>query len=629
MPLITFLPSEKTVDVKAGTEISDAARYAGVDIAAPCGGEGTCGKCIIEIKSGNADFSSITIDKKYNLACKTKVLDEPLTIFVPEPIESKNGKFSDSLSDIDLIDPALLPDENNRKPVISFYEVNVPLPQNEDGLSDLDRLFRSLKDTGITETIQMPLSLLRSLTNIIREKEGHINLTLSLKRNENIQKIITIEPGKKTSSKYGLAIDIGTTTIAVQLVLLPAGKIISTKTEYNKQVKCGLDIISRINYALKPERLEELHRLVLETINTLISDICSTHKINKQNIIDNVISGNTTMIHLLLGLIPEYIRLEPYTPTLLHASHYCAGDLKLNINPEGLTWLSPAVGSYVGGDITSGILCTKLATDTDQLNLFIDIGTNGEIVLGNHDFIMTCACSAGPAFEGGGIKFGMRAASGAIENVNIDPETGKPDCLVIGNTSPAGICGTGMISLLANLLKTDWIDPNGKFNREKHSDHIKTEGKQAFFILANDDDPDKIICISEQEIDNIIRAKAAIYSACSLMLKQVELTFNDLESIYIAGGFGRFLNIENAKTIGLIPDLPKEKFKYIGNSSLMGSYMLLVSQSFRERQSQLANKMTYIDLGLDPDYMNQYSAALFLPHTDSGLFPNVMSNINK
>nr|MBC8462142.1 2Fe-2S iron-sulfur cluster binding domain-containing protein [Deltaproteobacteria bacterium] len=182
MPLITFLPSEKTVDVKAGTEISDAARYAGVDIAAPCGGEGTCGKCIIEIKSGNADFSSITIDKKYNLACKTKVLDEPLTIFVPEPIESKNGKFSDSLSDIDLIDPALLPDENNRKPVISFYEVNVPLPQNEDGLSDLDRLFRSLKDTGITETIQMPLSLLRSLTNIIREKEGHINLTLSLKR---------------------------------------------------------------------------------------------------------------------------------------------------------------------------------------------------------------------------------------------------------------------------------------------------------------------------------------------------------------------------------------------------------------------------------------------------------------
>jgi uncharacterized 2Fe-2S/4Fe-4S cluster protein (DUF4445 family) len=331
------------------------------------------------------------------------------------------------------------------------------------------------------------------------------------------------------------------------------------------------------------------------------------------------------MTHLLLGLPPEYIRLHPYTPTVLQTPYLAAGQVGIDIEPEAWICLSPCVGSYVGGDITAGILCTDLARDVEEVSLFIDIGTNGELVVGNRDFLMTCACSAGPAFEGAGIDCGMRASLGAIEKIEVDPATGVPQYATIGNVRPKGICGSGMIDLLANLLRTGWMDPAGKLDRSRVSPAIEIDGKRARYLIAPraDSDANHPITVSEIDIENIVRAKAAIYSACALIMHQVGMDFTDLAHVYIAGGFGRFLDLEKAITIGLLPDIPRERFHYIGNASLMGSYMVAVSQVYRQRQLDLASRMTCFELSTDPAYMDQYTAALFLPHTDPARFPSV------
>ena len=338
-----------------------------------------------------------------------------------------------------------------------------------------------------------------------------------------------------------------------------------------------------------------------------------------------MISGNTTMIHLLLGLPPEYIRLEPYSPTVLESPPLRAAEIELDIDPYAGVFLSPCVGSYLGGDIIAGLLCTDLATDAADVSLFIDIGTNGELVIGNAEFLVGCACSAGPAFEGGGIDCGMRATLGAIERVEVDPETGRAHYSTVGDVAPRGLCGSGIIDLLANLLLTGWIDAAGKLDRSRSSPFIETDGKRARYLLtpAEESPTRKPIAISETGIENILRAKAAVYSASSLMLEQIGLSSSDLGKIYIAGGFGRSLDLEKAIVIGLIPDLPREKFRYIGNASLMGSYLVAVSSEFRQRQLDLARRMTNIELSADPSYMDHYTGALFLPHTDLGNFPSV------
>jgi uncharacterized 2Fe-2S/4Fe-4S cluster protein (DUF4445 family) len=329
------------------------------------------------------------------------------------------------------------------------------------------------------------------------------------------------------------------------------------------------------------------------------------------------------MVHLLLGIVPEYIRLDPYTPAVYDVPYYRASEIGLGINPNTPAYLAPSVGSYVGGDITSGLLCTSLATPSEEICLFIDIGTNGELILGSADFLIGCACSAGPAFEGGGIEHGMRASRGAIEHVEVDAATGIPHCSTIGSVKPLGLCGSGIISLIAGLFAEGWLDAAGKLDRTRPCSRILPSGKQAVYLVASEEESGhgKPIHLSEADISGFIRAKAAIFSACAVMLDKVSMTFDDLERVYIAGGFGRYLNTDYAKTIGLLPNLPEEKYHFLGNSSMQGAYMTLVSQKHRQLEAELARKITYIDLSTEPDYMNQYTAALFLPHTDARLFP--------
>jgi uncharacterized 2Fe-2S/4Fe-4S cluster protein (DUF4445 family) len=629
MPLITFRPSGKSIDVPSNTELLDAARQAGVEIDAPCGGKGTCGKCRVRILAGHVDSSSSlgvlsadAVAAGHVLACRTRLGTEPLTVEVPET-SGREGMRIAGGDETALVRGELLPRKWEYEPMAMKWLVRVPLPQLGDGLSDLDRLTRSIQHDWGPQPVLPPLSVLRVLAHALRAEQGLVTITL-IRSSDEIH-LIRVEPGDQTVRHYGIAVDVGTTTIAVQLVDLTSATILGTRSDYNEQVACGLDVISRINYARRPERLEELRTRALHTINRLLRQVTQEYTVAPDEICNAVVSGNTTMLHLLLGLNPEYIRLDPYTPTLHETPYLTAVEVGLEINPESWVCFSPCVGSYVGGDITAGMLCTDLATETEQINLFIDIGTNGELVIGNRDFLMTCACSAGPAFEGAGIECGMRAAIGAIEWVEVDAATGLPHYWTIGGGKPKGICGSGMIALLADLLRTGWIDASGKLDRTRPSHAIRVQGRHAYYLLASlhESGMDHAIQVSEIDIENIIRAKAAIYAACALLLQHAGIAFTDLANIYIGGGFGRFLNIEKAIVIGLVPDLPREKFHYVGNSSLMGSYIVLVSQEYHRRQLVLARRMTYIDLSSDPTYMDQYTAALFLPHTDRNLFPSV------
>ncbi|MFA5042982.1 MAG: ASKHA domain-containing protein [Kiritimatiellia bacterium] len=629
MPLVTFQPSGRTVQIPPKTELLDAIRAAGVSIDSPCGGRGTCGKCIVRIVAGAVDagqslgmLPSATVADGYVLACKTKVQDSNLTVEIPA-IQAREGAQIAAGDETILVRGELLPKNWEYDSLSVKWCVDVPPPRLEDGLSDLDRLTRRIQREWGAVELHYPLTVIREVANALRAQQGVVTATL-IRTPERIY-VVRLEAGDQTTSHYGIAVDIGTTTVSVQLVNLALAEIVGTRSDYNDQIACGLDVIGRINYARRPDRLRELRERILATINRLICQVTEQQGIAPHLVSNAVLSGNTTMVHLLLGLNPEYIRLKPYTPTVLEVPYLTAAEVGIDIAPDSWIYISPSVGSYVGGDITAGVLCTDLAMDTADVNLFIDIGTNGELVVGNNEFLLTCACSAGPAFEGGGVDCGMRAALGAIERAEVNPEDGAARYWTIGNVPPKGICGSGMISLLADLIKTGWLDFAGKLNRARPSPAIKIEGRHAHYIIApaGRDGLTHPVVISEPDIENIVRAKAAIYAACSLLVQHAGLTFGDLKNVYIGGGFGRFLDLEKAMTIGLIPELPREKYHYIGNSSLLGSYIVLVSQDYRQRQLELARRMTYVDLSSDPQYMDQYTGALFLPHTDPALFPGV------
>jgi uncharacterized 2Fe-2S/4Fe-4S cluster protein (DUF4445 family) len=647
MPQVIFQPSGRSVEVPPGSELLDAARAAGEEIEAPCGGKGRCGRCLVRIGSGRVDSDSLSVlpaaavAQGHVLACRTRVADEAIVVEVPEQAGRSGGQISEE-DETWMVRGELLPREWQFDPLAVKWAITVPPAQPEDGLSDVDRFVRAIQlEWGRREKlpvdsfrlfedlksmlidVEVPLGTTRNLAHALRAEGGRV--TASLVRTGRRMHCVRVEPGHEARVNHAIAVDVGTTTITVQLVDLEAARIVATRSGYNDQVACGGDVISRIEYARRDGGLEELRDRVLGTVNGLLAKACGSCQVDPRTISNAVVSGNTTMTHLLLGLNPEYIRLEPYTPTLLEMPYLTAAEVGIEINPDSWICFSPNVGSYVGGDITAGLLCTDLAAETDALCLLIDIGTNGEMVVGNRDFLLSCACSAGPAFEGGGIECGMRAAIGAIEAVQLDPENGAPTVETIGEVPARGICGSGMIDLLAKLFLGGWLDPAGRFLRDRACPAIQVHGKRARYLLvpAEASASGRDIAITEADIENILRAKAAIYSACALMLEQLGVGFEDLEQVYIAGGFGRSLDLEQAVTIGLIPDIPRDRFRFVGNSSLIGSYMVVVSREFRRRQERLAQRMTYFDLSTAPGYMDQYTAALFLPHTDPGQFPSV------
>jgi uncharacterized 2Fe-2S/4Fe-4S cluster protein (DUF4445 family) len=648
VPTVTFLPAgdkpAARVDVPAGTDLLEAAALAGVRMTTGCGGTGMCGDCLVVVQAGAVDRLSggslpeDAAERGLYLACRTGVRDEDVTVELsPSPASDAHaagrGQFAESAPS--LADSAACADDTAGldDPPVFRRTVEVPPARPEDGLSDLDRLLIRLGPVFPDRAPDLPLPLLRTLAEAVRshgpDRPGIVTLTLADDGPPRPLRIVDLQPGVPSGPLLGLAVDIGTTSVAVQLVDLGSRTVLETRADYNGQVARGLDVIGRINYAARPGGLDELSELAVGTINGLVRQVCLARSVEPSAIGSVSVAGNTTMVHLLLGLPPERIRVEPYTPTVRDLPPLSARELGMAVNPLARVHLAPAVGSYVGGDIVAGLSCTDLDVH-DEVGLFLDIGTNGELVVGNRDFLMTCACSAGPAFEGGSIGCGMPASLGAVDWANVDPDTGACTFSTIGSLPAAGICGSGMISLLASLLRTGWIDPAGRLDRSRPCPSIVAEGRRARYVLAPaGPDGTREIAVSETDIENILRAKAAIFCACELLLDRAGLGFGDLRTFTIAGGFGRFLSIEDGVTIGLLPDIERSRFRYVGNSSLAGARLALLSSGRRDRLRELAGKMTYIELMTSPDYLDGFTAALFLPHTDLSRFPSVVKRLRR
>lgn len=627
MPIVRFLPSNNEATVEPGVLISEAAILAGVEnLHLPCGGKGTCGRCLVEVVEGDVEHSGgshldkALAEKKLVMACRTRVTGD-ITVRIAKGHEASIRAMGDSRI---LIGEEYLPDEGALTPLYRAVHLNVPPASIEEHYSDWQRLVRELGQADVSTDIRV----MRNLASTLREQDGRV--TALIQCDNGGLRVTEVYPGHIDVSAYGVALDIGTTTVAVQLVDLNDGQVISSRTSYNGQIRLGADVISRIDYARTPQKLSELQSLVLETVNGLISDAASESGVRSDDIRAAFIAGNTTMVHLFLGLPPKNIREAPYVPTVNAVPGLVASEVGLNIAADAPVAFAPGVGSYVGGDITAGLLCTDIPTNPNEVSLFLDIGTNGEIVMGSADWMVSCACSAGPAFEGSGIGCGMRASAGAIEYVEITNSGADVRYEVIGDTKPAGICGSGLICLLGELFIHGVVDQMGRFNTDLPTERFITlNGKPAFVIEwgANTSDGRDLV-ITEADIENLMRTKAAIYAACSLILGNVGLDWSAISRVYIAGGFGRYIQVEDAILIGMLPDLPFEKFTYIGNSSLTGSYIALLSQEHRDRLAEITSKMTYIDLSSDPHYMDAYLGALFLPHTDMGQFPSVAGRIN-
>jgi uncharacterized 2Fe-2S/4Fe-4S cluster protein (DUF4445 family) len=507
--------------------------------------------------------------------------------------------------------------------IVKTY-IEIEEPTLDDNLSDVDRLERHVRNNLGFNEIDFKLELLRRMPVILRENDFKVTITYVKKKNKIT--ILNIEAGNSEDKLYGVAIDIGTTSVVVCLVDLYTKEVIDKASSGNAQIKYGADVIHRIIYSTKKNGLTKLNQAVIDdTINLLLESLYVRNDINKDNVVTLVVAGNTTMSSLFLGVYTDYLRQEPFIPPFLKSPKIMGEDIGLNVNDSAYVYLAPSVASYVGGDITAGVLSAGIWASEENV-LFIDLGTNGEIVFGNKDYMMSCACSAGPAFEGGGISCGMRASNGAIEKVGIDKATLNPNLTIIGECEPIGICGSGIIDLICQMLLTGIIDRRGKIYRDLDNKRIRfNEHDIGEYVLAFKEEYnlENDITVNEVDIDNFIRTKGAIYSGASTLIESLGMDFSVIDKVYIAGGIGNNLNIENSILIGLLPDIEREKFAYIGNSSLVGSYLALISKDAKKKLQQIGNEMTYVELSVYPTYMDEFISACFLPHTNIEQFPTV------
>jgi uncharacterized 2Fe-2S/4Fe-4S cluster protein (DUF4445 family) len=512
---------------------------------------------------------------------------------------------------------------------ISRVYLEISPPTIDDNIADFERVRRALDQAGFNAAhLHMNYMMLSKLPHVLRE--GAWRVTVTVLSVSEVLEVLDIHPGNATKIRYGAAVDVGTTTVVVYLVDMTNGHIVGTASTYNSQVKCGDDVITRIVYATERNGLKELQELAVGNVNTLLADLCEKSAISPGMIDYIVVAGNTTMMHLFYGIDPANIREEPYIPAATFFPPIRGKSVGLALCPQAIIYSMPNVASYVGGDITAGVLVSQIHKQ-EAVSLFIDIGTNGEIVLGNKDWLVTAACSAGPAFEGSGIKFGMRAMEGAIEEVEIDPKTYEVNYRVIGDAKPIGICGSGMIDILAEMYLNRVIDQKGKIREEIRSKRVRRGEHGLEYVIAwrVESAINKEIVITEVDLDNLIRAKAAIYAGFATLLSHMGMKFDAVEKLYIAGGFGRYIDVERAISIGMLPDLPVEKFQFLGNTSIMGAYYGLLCDRLRHEAEEIAKRMTYVELSVSHSFMDEYMQALFLPHTDLNAFPTVKRELEK
>ena len=638
MPNVTFRYEDGTatnVAVTAGENLLEVARKANVAIDAPCSGNGSCGKCRVKFISGELDSEKtrhITEEdyaEGWRLSCCSKVTGD-VEVLVPDIASAYKSRMKvadlSSPEEVAIFDRAKqdvadagISFEND----FSVVELQMAEPSLDDTMPDNERLSWAIEAATGIENVKLTYQVLKKLPDALRENEFHVNVVLKKLHHS----VLVYDVVPVTEQRIcGAAIDIGTTTVSAVILDLRDGKILAKASAGNGQIRYGADVINRIIESRKTGGQEKLQKAIIdETLNPMLHNMCRAADIQGSQIYHLCIASNTTMNHLLLGVNADPLRMEPYIPDFFETEDVSAYDLRLHVHPNAKVIIAPNIGSYVGGDITAGTLVSMI-WNKPEFNLFIDLGTNGEIVFGNSDFMMSCACSAGPAFEGGDISCGMRATDGAIEACTIDAKTMEPTFSIIGEEGqkPVGLCGSGIIDVIAELFRCGIISPKGKFVRE--GDRVRHDHYGiGSYVLAFKEEAagHKDVEINEVDIDNFIRAKGAIFSAICTMLRSLDFDVSMIENVYVAGGIGSGINMRNAVTIGMFPDVEIDKFHYIGNSSLTGAYNMTLSTEAEQKVHDLAHNITYMELSTDPSYMDEFVAACFIPHTNTALFPSV------
>jgi uncharacterized 2Fe-2S/4Fe-4S cluster protein (DUF4445 family) len=641
MVKVRFEPMGVETQAPAGSFLLDAALEAGVHINASCGGKGVCGKCRIVVKEGSLEggltekINAKDREKGVRQACLATLKED---VVIEVPVESALDKAAlkalatGQAQGAKLVSADDLKAEDRFFPALIKRVISAPAPTLEDNRNDVRRLLDTFRESG-ERHFALDFEAIRDLSRCWREGDWTITTTILrpvyLESGRN--RIIKVEPGDTTDQNLAVAIDLGTTTVWGQLIDLNSGEILATEGTFNSQISFGEDVISRIIAADKPQGLHKLQEAAACSINSVLESLLKKPGVEVNDVGVATLAGNTTMTQLFLEMPPKYIRLEPYVPTAAYYPPLKASDFALALPDHCQLLAFPAVASYVGGDVVSGILGVGMHKDP-RLTLYIDLGTNGEVVVGNQDWMACAAASAGPAFEGGGVKFGMRASQGAIENISINPLNAEPALVTVGRASPKGICGSGLIATVAALFLGGLMDERGRFNLEHDSDRLREgeDGPEYVLAWAQDTQIDRDITLTELDVDNLMRAKGAMYAAYMTLLEGVGLSIKDLDRVILAGGFGQSINIERAIIIGLLPELPPERFTFVGNGSLLGARLITMSNQLRAEVGDIVDKMTNFELSVAPGYMDNLTGSLFLPHTEGKrLFPQTRARLDE
>ena len=643
---IRFLPEGRETTIEQGKTLLEAARKAGVYVGLVCAGEGVCGKCRVIVREGEVEGESTEfltrdeIRRGYVLACQVTPRTDLVVEVPPESrlagyvgIGEESARFRDFAHRLPHRPVTQL------APLVEKHFLTLPEPTLEDPTADQERLLAAVGSRH-PGPLQMGLKITRELPRLLRRIETKRfswnwtwdgRVTAAVASRGAVNEVLYVERGDTSDRNFGLALDVGTTTVVAHLVDLTSGVTREAAAKYNSQIKFGADVISRINYARQVGGAETLHQAVIQDVETLIDDLVERAQVGRGDVHCVVAAGNTAMLHFLLGLETDLIRLAPFVASATSPPPVRAAEVGLRIHPRGILYTLPMVGSFVGGDITAGILASGMHRD-DALSLLLDIGTNGEVVLGNREFLLACSASAGPAFEGGSVSCGMRATSGAIDSVRIFRPGLAVSVTTMDGRPPLGVCGTGLIDALCGLFLAGVVDRSGRFRSDRAADRLcvsQEDDRPAFLLVpAQQSGAGRDILLTQTDVENLIRTKGSIYAAADSLVQSVGVSFSDIAKVYLAGAFGNRLDVSSCIAIGLLPDLPVDRIHFIGNSSVTGAKLAMLSRAMFDEVQQIRDRITYRELIVEPGYMERFTSACFLPHTDLSRFPSVAERLD-
>ncbi|NVM54154.1 MAG: DUF4445 domain-containing protein [Candidatus Helarchaeota archaeon] len=624
---VIFQPEGKRAKVTSNITLFEAVNIAGVDIISICGGKGTCYKCKVQLNS-EALTQPITANEKkglapeeiadgIRLACQIKV-NSDLIVRIPE--SSRTGRQRLQVEGIKT--PVDL------DPMILKYHIQLPKPTIEDPRSDLDRLLDELEKQHNLGDLTIKEALLKELGPFLRNINWDITVAIW-----NNNKIITLESGDTTNRKFGFALDIGTTKLAGYLLDMINGKVLAVESAMNPQIVYGEDIISRINYVSSKSEAEnshELQQVLIKKINEILTILCEKAGVSFEEIYDMTAVGNTAMHHIFLNLNPKHLALAPYTPVIRKGINLEPKKMGIKINPTGNLYCLPVIAGYNGSDNVAVILATEIYK-RDELCLALDIGTNTEVVLGNKEQLLACSCASGPAFEGASIEHGMRAASGAIEKIQIDPKTFECKYQTIDNTSPRGICGSGIVDIVAEMLKVGIMNLTGKMNKSIKSNKLRygSDGYEFVLVEANETSIGNDITITQRDIRQLTLAKAAMHTGCVILMDELGVNEADIDKVFIAGAFGNYIDVKNARIIGMYPEITLSKVEIVGNAAGTGARMALLSKKMRTIAETISQQVKYVELAVKENFQNVYLNSTYFPYADLSKYPETSDFLKK